>query len=206
MPKQAQRSLEIYDREGEEAMIAYLMFANRHPDNQPLWDTFATCVMPDQSVVKLIDTTEPASPTKQSYRFQWTDEQGEQMNSRPASIQKTLPPPAPCQTAISWPHTDSIQLKIMERVHEEAHQRMNMPYNNDCHVKPDDNYTLSMMHRLAPSARPAVNQAIDENSQPESIIADLEALEYDWVDQAIEHMEQADFENLVQNAIRELGD
>ena len=33
MPKQAQRSLEIYDREGEEAMIAYLMFANRNPDN-----------------------------------------------------------------------------------------------------------------------------------------------------------------------------
>lgn len=205
MPKQAQRSLEIYDREGEEAMIAYLMFANRNPDNQPLWDTFATCVMPDQSVVKLIDTTEPESPHRQSYQFQWTDEKGKQTNSRPTSVHKTLPPPEPCQTAISWPHTDSIQLKIMERVHEEAHQRMDMPYNHD-NYSTDDDYTLSMMHRLAPSARPAVNQAIDENSQPESIISDLEALEHDWVDEAIEHMEQADFENLVQNAIRELSD
>ena len=205
MPKQAQRSLTIYDQEGEEAMIAYLMFANRNPDNQPLWSTFATCVMPDQSIVKLIDNTEPASPTKQSYRFQWTDEQGEQMNSRPASIHKTLPPPAPCQTAISWPHTDSIQLRIMERAHEAAHVHMNMPYFPD-NDQTDDDYTLSMMHRLAPSARPAVNRAIDENSQPESIISDLEALEYDLVDQAIEHMEPTEFESLIQNAIRELGD
>ena len=81
---------------------------------------------------------------------------------------------------------------------------MNMPYYPDSD-HPDNDYTLSMMHRLAPSARPAVNRAIDENSQPESIMSDLEALEYDWVDQDIEHMEPADFENLIQNAIRELG-
>ena len=156
--------------------------------------------MPDLSTVKLIDAVDPDSPTRQSYRFHWTDEQGEQMNSRPASTHKTLPAPEPSQTALSWPHTDSIQLKIMERVHEAAHQRMNMPYNHDSDPT-DDDYTLSMMHRLAPSARPAVNRAIDENSQPESIISDLEALEYDWVDQAIEYMEPADFENLIQNAM-----
>lgn len=201
--QKAQLSLNIYDTEGEDNMVLYLAFVQRYPENS-LWDQSLICTLPDRSwiVVSNDDSVEPE--TTFHYNFHWEENGEPMMAHRPTRHSGKFEVPEPCQTALSWPNTNSIQLRILERATEEAQERLGQE-TSQYDEKRDGDYLLSLMQRKAPSARTAVNRAIDNNSQPDSIMSALEAFEQDWVDDAIEIMDDADYEALVQMMVDALA-
>ena len=201
--QKAKLALTIYDEEGEDAMVSYLTFAQRYPD-KALWDHSMMCTLPDGSRIVITNDERTQPESTYCYTFRWTEPDRQAEERRPLRHRGRFEAPEPCQPAISWPHTDSIQLLLLEFARAEAHRRLGI--DRDEAVDPrDDDYLLSIMQRKAPSARSAVNEAINHNSQPESIIAILDALQHDWVEDAIQRMKPEDYEALVEMAMAELA-
>ena len=191
-------AIKIYDNQGEEAMLAYLLFAKADIlVDKRLWEpVLSYCILRDKTSVRRIDRPNP------HYHFQWKDLNGTlKSEERPATIAGNPALPEPLITLVEWPHTDSIQLEVMEYARQEASRRLGV---NTKEANPDDSQTLATMHILAPKAREAVNNAILEDRQPDSITAELQALQEEYAQDAIGLMPPDQFEALVQQATREL--
>lgn len=204
---QSQLALNIYDETGENAMLAYLAYAQRDPDHS-FCEGSMRCLLPDRSSILIGYDDQPRPETTFRYTFQWTQDATVVQEHRPKFHAGPFPAPEPTESAISWPHTDSIQLALLAHASREAQQRMAKPASAQAHDPhadlPEADLLLSIMHRQVPAARAAVNQSINEDSQPDHLMAELEALQQDHVSRAIEIMPPDQYEQLVQLALRRL--
>ena len=196
-------ALQIHDNQGEEAMLAYLLFAKAHTADKRLWEpVLSHCVLRDGTSVRRIYRPTPGIDGDRLYHFQWQDIDGtRKWDERPATIAGNPALPEPLITLVEWPHTDSIQVEVMEYARKEASRRLGVNIKEANH---NDVQTLATMHILAPKAREAVNNAILQDRQPDSITAELQALQEEYAQDAIDLMPPDQFEALVQQAAREL--
>ena len=197
-------AVHLYDHEGEETMLAYLLLANAHPQGQDLFQAAGCCILQDSTLVRRLNRPHPDHPEARAhYCFEWTDPEGDQRREhRPATGATTPPAPGPSITLVAWPHTDAILIALMELARQEAARRLRVP---DPRPGPEyDLTTLAAIHLRAPDAREAVNQAIMSDQQPASIMSELENLRDDCAHDAQQSMPEPQFEALVRWAQSQL--
>ena len=130
------------------------------------------------------------------YRFEWRDDSGNHYEyHRPALMEGSPETPEPGMTLIEWPHTDSIQIKVMEEAIREARRQQGLEPQGG--AIQDDILALAVMHLVAPSARGAVNEVMRDNGQPGHLAADLEALQEELAQEAILGITGKEFHSLV---------
>ena len=190
-------AIQVHDNQGEKAMLAYLLFARKHHPEKHLWEPIlGYCILRDGTSVRRIKRPNP------HYYYQWEDLDGTfKSDERPATIAENPALPEPLINLVEWPHTDSIQLKVMEYARQEAGRRLGV---NTKEENPNDAQTLATMHIMAPKVRKSVNNAIRQDRQPASITDELQALQEEYAQDAIGLMPLDQFEALVQQATRDL--
>ena len=193
----ATTAIQVHGNQGEKAMLAYLLFARKHTPEKHLWEPIlGYCILRDDTSVRRIKRPNP------HYYFQWEDLDGTfKSDERPATIAENPALPEPLINLVEWPHTDSIQLKVMEYARQEAGHRLGV---NTKEENPNDAQTLATMHIMAPKVRESVNKAIRQDRQPASITDELQALQNEYAQDAIGLMPPDQFEALVQQATRDL--
>ena len=100
-------------------MLTYLTYAQRCPD-QAFFNHAMSCILPNQSSIIITYDERHKAPSGYRYTFRWeeADRSPEARSLLRASGRAEAP--EPCQAALSWPHIDYIQLRILERATEEA--------------------------------------------------------------------------------------
>ena len=196
MSNQAETAANLFERLGLDALENYIRHARPEPYEAPIWkEQGSTIVLGDGGVVRHAIRYCPQHPDESPhFHFQWQDGDGEfhevvHPAPDPIAAQSPLDDELKSVTLLNWPHTESIQLIVLEKAREQA--------GNAEYVTDDESADLAVMDTLAPASRRAVNLEIFADQQPNGVVDLLESLQFQPADDAIARIPQPQWDALV---------
>ena len=197
MTSRAEKALEIYNSHGESTMVEYVALVSREPSQSDLWLNDGNQVLTDESIVQRHqhdDLERHELINGSHYHFLWNVKGTIHTHVRRANGNHVPLPHQPERYLVTWPTADTIVVKVAERADRAAAERANLThYPQDFE---DDLLILSIIHNVAPSARAAVNAAMDKMELPDTNLADLDTIQYEIADEAILKMAAGEFDAL----------
>ena len=212
----AQRALQVYDQEGERAMLEFLAENRAEPPSGEK-DYPRPANKQETRFYLLADGTivqhSPRPANRQDgnlHIFSWAGKQDgrsvHETQTRPAALgpeeYSSLPAylysPRRVHAMLDWPNSESVRNAVTERAEEEARRRLGEEAGYETLLDQQD----SLAH--TPGLDPALREVFGEYDLPEHLLVQLDAEQQLLAGQAIERLPAGQFEQLVQAAARKL--